>query len=91
MLTMLGLGFSSGMPFLLVGGTLSLWLADAGISLKIIGLFALVKIPYSFKWLWSPLVDNLQLPFFRRFGRRPGMGLFFAESAAVGYSGHVFY
>ncbi len=76
MLTMLGLGFSSGMPFLLVGGTLSLWLADAGISLKIIGLFALVKIPYSFKWLWSPLVDNLQLPFFRRFGRRRGWAFF---------------
>ena len=76
MLTMLGLGFSSGFPFLLVGGTLALWLTDAHISLEIIGLFALVKIPYSFKWLWSPLTDRLHLPFFGRFGRRRGWALF---------------
>ena len=76
MLTMLGLGFSSGFPFLLVGGTLALWLTDAQVGIEIIGLFALVKIPYSFKWLWSPLTDRLRLPFFSRFGRRRGWALF---------------
>lgn len=76
MLTMLGLGFSSGMPFLLVGSTLSLWLTDVGISLKMIGLFSLVKIPYSFKWLWSPLVDRINLPFFSKLGRRRGWAFF---------------
>ena len=76
MLAMLGLGFSSGFPFLLVGGTLALWLTDAKISLEMIGLFALVKIPYSFKWVWSPMVDRLCLPLFGRLGRRRGWALF---------------
>lgn len=76
MLTMIGLGFSSGFPFLLVSGTLALWLTDAGISLEMIGLFSLVKTPYSFKWMWSPIVDRIRLPFFERFGRRRGWALF---------------
>lgn len=76
MLTMIGLGFSSGFPFLLVSGTLALWLTESGISLEMIGLFSLVKTPYSFKWLWSPVVDRIRLPFFERFGRRRGWALF---------------
>lgn len=76
MMTMLGLGFSSGFPFLLVGATLTLWLKDAGMALKLIGLFSLVKIPYSFKWVWSPFVDRINLPLFGRLGRRRGWALF---------------
>lgn len=76
MLTMLGLGFSSGFPFLLVGATLTLWLKDAGMALKLIGLYSLVKIPYSFKWIWSPIVDRVKLPFFGRLGRRRGWAVF---------------
>ena len=71
------LGFSSGLPLLLVFGTLNLWLKDVGISKTVIGVFALVKTPYSFKWLWAPIVDNFNMPFFcSKFGRRRGWILF---------------
>ncbi len=76
MLIMLGLGFSSGFPLLLVFGTLNLWLDASGISYALIGAFSLVKTPYSFKWMWSPIVDRVRLPFFERFGRRRGWALF---------------
>lgn len=76
MLTMIGLGFASGFPFLLVSGTLALWLSESHISLEMIGLFSLVKTPYSFKWLWSPIVDRIRLPFFEQFGRRRGWAIF---------------
>jgi len=51
MIKMLLLGFSSGFPYLLVFGTLNLWLKDAGVSLAAIGLFSRIKVPYSCKWL----------------------------------------
>lgn len=70
MMTLLALGFSSGFPYLLVFGTLTLWLKQAGLTLAIIGTFSLVKIPYSVKWLWSPLIDNIKLPYLHKFGRR---------------------
>ncbi len=76
MLTMMLLGFSSGFPYLLVFGTFSLWLKDAGVSLAAIGLFSLAKAPYSFKWLWSPIVDRIRLPLFCKLGRRRGWALF---------------
>lgn len=76
MLAMLLLGFSSGFPYLLVFGTFSLWLKDAGVSLAAIGLFSLAKTPYSLKWLWSPIVDRVKLPVFWRLGRRRGWALF---------------
>lgn len=76
MLVMVLLGFASGFPLLLVFGTLSLWLKDSAVPLGMIGLFSLVKTPYSFKWLWSPIVDQIRLPFFSRFGRRRGWALF---------------
>ena len=84
MITMIGLGFSSGFPLLLIFSTLNLWLKDDGISYKAIGLFSLVKLPYSFKWLWSPLLDRLSLPFFGRLGRRRGWALFFQLMLAAG-------
>jgi len=84
MLTMIGLGFSSGFPLLLVFSTLNLWLKDDGISYKAIGLFSLVKLPYSFKWLWAPLLDRLNLPGFGKLGRRRGWALFFQIILAMG-------
>ncbi len=75
MLVMMLLGFSSGFPLLLVFGTLNLWLKDSGVPLTMIGLFSLAKTPYSLKWAWSPIVDRVQLPFFKRFGRRRGWAL----------------
>lgn len=56
------LGFSSGLPFWLTSGTLAFWLAESGSSNTAIGLFALVGVPYTFKFLWSPLVDRLPIP-----------------------------
>lgn len=76
MLVMILLGFASGFPLLLVFGTLSLWLKDSAMPLAMIGLFSLVKTPYSFKWLWSPIIDQVRLPFFSKLGRRRGWALF---------------
>lgn len=70
MLKMLALGFSSGFPFLLTFGTLTYWFKEAGLTLALIGSFSLVKIPYSLKWLWSPIIDNTKLPIISFLGRR---------------------
>lgn len=65
------LGFSSGLPLLLVLGTLSFWLREAGVDLKTIGFLSWVGLVYGFKWLWAPAVDNIRLPVLTRvFGRR---------------------
>ncbi len=61
-LAMLFLGFSAGLPFLLVAGTLTAWLALADVSMADIGMFAWVGIAYSLKFLWAPLVDRMPLP-----------------------------
>jgi len=61
-LVILFLGFSSGLPFLLVFSTLSIWLKLEGVSLTAIGLFSLVRTPYTFKFLWAPLIDRVPLP-----------------------------
>lgn len=75
MITQISLGFSSGFPLLLVMGTMNLWLKDSGITYAAIGLFSLVKIPYSLKWAWSPIIDRVKLPFFSRLGRRRGWAI----------------
>lgn len=68
---MLFLGFSSGLPLLLILGTLSFWLREAGVDLQTIGMMSWVGLVYGFKWLWAPLVDRFQIPFlFKKFGRR---------------------
>ncbi|HEX6959597.1 MAG TPA: AmpG family muropeptide MFS transporter [Ferrovibrio sp.] len=67
------LGFASGLPLALTGQTLQAWLTESDISLQSIGLFALVGVPYTLKFLWAPLVDRLPLPVLTRlFGRRRG-------------------
>lgn len=68
---MLALGFSCGLPFLLVAGTFTARLATADIDIKAIGLFAYLLLPYSFKFLWAPIVDAVDLPLLSRLlGRR---------------------
>jgi PAT family beta-lactamase induction signal transducer AmpG len=70
---MLPLGFSSGLPFLLVFSTLSAWLREAGISRTEIGMLSWVALAYSFKFLWAPIVDRYDAPVLARFlGRRRG-------------------
>lgn len=61
-LVMLALGFASGLPNLLIFDTLSLWLREAGLSLKVISIFALATLSYSLKFLWAPLIDRTQVP-----------------------------
>lgn len=69
-LVMFFFGFTSGLPFLLVGGTLSAWLRDSGVSLEAIGLISYATLTYSFKFLWAPLLDHMRLPGLARFGQR---------------------
>lgn len=61
-LTMFVLGFSSGLPFLLIFSTLSAWLTEAGVSLATIGFASYVGLAYTIKFAWAPLVDRLPLP-----------------------------
>ena len=70
-LRMLALGFSAGLPLLLVLGTLSFWLREAGIDRTTIGHLSWVGLAYGFKWAWAPLVDRMPLPVLTRvLGRR---------------------
>jgi PAT family beta-lactamase induction signal transducer AmpG len=71
-LTMLALGFASGLPFFLVGNTLSFWLRDEGATLTAIGFISWVGLAYSFKFLWAPIIDRVPAPLFSFLGRRRG-------------------
>ena len=65
------LGFASGLPLALSSATLSFWLAEVGIALTAIGLFALVGTPYNFKFVWAPFIDRIPVPLLTRLlGRR---------------------
>ncbi len=68
--TMLAFGFSSGLPFALLIGTLNAWLGEAGINLATIGVLSWIGLGYAFKFLWSPLVDRVKLPLLGELGRR---------------------
>ncbi len=66
---MFPMGFASGLPLALSGGTLQAWLTTEGIDIRAIGLFSLVAFPYTFKFIWSPLMDYIRpLPLGRRRG-----------------------
>jgi PAT family beta-lactamase induction signal transducer AmpG len=84
---MLALGFSSGLPFLLTGNTLGYWLRDGGVTLKAIGFLSWVGLAYSFKFLWSPLIDRLDAPLFGRLGRRRGWLAMTQTLVAIGLAG----
>ena len=68
--TMLAFGFSSGLPFALLIGTLNAWLGEVGVKLATIGVLSWIGLSYSFKFLWSPLVDRFPLPVLERLGHR---------------------
>ena len=63
------LGFSSGLPILLVFSTLSVWLFKAGVNRSMVTMFSWAGLAYSFKFMWAPIVDNLKLPV-KKFGHR---------------------
>ncbi|MDO8702455.1 MAG: AmpG family muropeptide MFS transporter, partial [Undibacterium sp.] len=81
MLTLVFLGFSSGLPLFILINLVQAWLSKAGLDIKAIGLFTLVMFPYPWKFLWSPLMDRFSVG---KLGRRRGWmaltqtGLFFA-------------
>ncbi len=63
-------GFASGLPFALFLGTLYAWFTEAGVDLETMGVFSLIGLAYSFQFLWSPLVDKVDIPLLRRLGKR---------------------
>jgi PAT family beta-lactamase induction signal transducer AmpG len=67
---MLALGFSSGLPFMLVGNTFNYWLGDAHVDLALIGFASWVGLSYTYQFLLAPIVDSLPLPWTARLGRR---------------------
>lgn len=76
-LVVLLLGFASGLPLMLTVSTLTFWLAEAKVDKGAIGLFALAGLPYTWKFLWSPVLDRVPLPpFTTLLGRRRGWLLF---------------
>jgi len=73
----LGLGFTSGMPFLLTYSTQSAWLTDAGVPLASIGLLSELTLAYKFKFLWAPFLDQYDPPLIGR-----SLASFFCEASS---------
>jgi PAT family beta-lactamase induction signal transducer AmpG len=84
---MLGLGFGSGLPFLLIGNTLSYWLGDAHVNLALIGFLSWVGMAYSLKFIWGAVVDSLPPPLTARLGRRRGWLVWTQLGVAAGLFG----
>nr|WP_295905674.1 MFS transporter [uncultured Bdellovibrio sp.] len=85
---MLALGFSSGLPFMLVGNTLGFWLRESGITLATIGFLSWVGLAYSLKFLWAPLIDKADAPLIGKWlGRRRGWMVISQILVALGLLG----
>ena len=82
--TMLFLGFSAGLPYLLIFGTLGIWLREAGFEKSVVTFFALAGLGYSFKFVWAPLVDQLPLPWLTRLLGRRRAWMLLAQIAIAG-------
>ena len=78
------MGFSCGVPLLLTLSVLQAWMKEEGVDLTVIGLFSLVGLPYTLKFLWSPVLDRFTLPLF---GRRRGWLLLFQVLLALAIAG----
>ena len=90
-LRMFTLGFSAGLPLLLVLGTLSFWLREAGIDRTTIGYLSWVGLAYGFKWVWAPLVDRMPVPpLTTLLGRRRGWLLLSQMLVMAGLVGMAF-
>lgn len=84
-LAMLFLGFSAGLPFLLVFSTLTAWLTEAGVTRTAIGFFSWIGITYSIKVFWAPVVDQVKLPILHRLlGQRRSWMLLAQLGIAIG-------
>src|SRR4029079_1586945 len=84
---MLAFGFSSGLPYALLIGTLNAWLGEASINLATIGVLSWIGLSYSFKFLWSPLVDRFKLPVLERIGRRKSWIVLCQGIMILGFAG----
>ncbi len=82
-LTIFILGFSSGLPLMLVFGVLSFWLREAGVSREQIGYFSWVAMAYAVKFIWSPLVDHLSLPGLKQWLGRRRSWLMLSQSLVI--------
>lgn len=82
-LTLLLLGFSAGIPILLIFSTLSLWLLEAGIKLDTVTLFSWAALGYSFKFVWSPLIDTLPIPLLYKYLGKRRSWLFLSQSCII--------
>jgi MFS transporter, PAT family, beta-lactamase induction signal transducer AmpG len=90
-LRMFALGFSAGLPLLLVFGTLSFWLREAGVNRATIGFISWVALTYAFKWCWAPLVDRLPIPILTRMlGRRRSWLILAQIGIVIGLIGMAF-
>ena len=74
------MGFSCGVPLLLTSSVLQAWMTEQGVNLSTIGLFSLVGLPYTLKFLWAPVFDRFTLPLFGR--RRGWICLLYTSDAA---------
>jgi PAT family beta-lactamase induction signal transducer AmpG len=72
MAALTGVGFASGLPYVLAGDTLAAWLSDVQIDVTTIGLFSLIGLPYAVKFLWAPLLDRFVPQGLEGLGRRRG-------------------
>src|SRR5438034_7833390 len=89
MAALLGLGFASGLPYMLTGRTLTVWTRDKGVDLIHVALFSLVTLPYALKFIWAPLMDRFVPPLL---GRRRGwivitQVLLFGSILAMAFTG----
>ncbi|MEA3050787.1 MAG: transporter, family, beta-lactamase induction signal transducer AmpG [Sphingomonadales bacterium] len=84
---MLAFGFSSGLPFALLIGTLNAWLGEAKINLATIGVLSWISLCYAFKFLWSPIVDRVKLPLLERLGRRKSWIALCQAVLVIGFGG----
>lgn len=84
---MAALGFSSGLPFLLIGNTLGYWLREGGVALAAIGFLSWAGLAYSFKFIWGAVVDGAPPPLLAKLGRRRGWMIWTQLGVAVGLVG----
>jgi PAT family beta-lactamase induction signal transducer AmpG len=82
--TMLFLGFSAGVPILLIFSSLSLWLREAGVEKSAVTFFSWAALGYSFKFVWAPLIDKLPLPLLTRWLGRRRSWLLVSQFAVIG-------
>ena len=85
------LGLSCGVPFNLIGSTLSLRAKEAGLDLRTIGLFALIFLPYSFKFLWAPIIDCIRLPFLSKTSPKKAWAIVFQMMLFLSVCGLSFF